>query len=788
MSKNILNRLFFAWLAPLMLSLLTQNLYAETRDAKTTAADTIESACTEIILNDAINLRYSVHTGEDPHNTNGFIATDTTYANTGSTCLTFINASRAPFPFSISIENPRLNHVELLKKDNNLTYPIGIAGIDYPLENWQQYGGEILFNLEIPPHNQQTYHLNMGSISTFNSLMFVTSTDNLLKKLQLQQTITGLLIGIILSLIVYALFLAISGKQKIYILLAGSATGVTLLQLSDLGALYPLWPKSIYWNQVCSPFFAIVSTAFGCKLAREYLFTVENMPRTDKGLSYYFWYLILFSLPLSLTNNFTLIIALYGIPTLGMMIALVTTSIIRIRQGYTPAKLYLIALIFPVISGFAIFLTTVGALPASPLSRLLPLAGTAIQLILFAVALGERINWLKQENDREYIESLLAKTETAAKKNFLAHISHELRTPLAGIIGLAELAKKKILYETQQPLIDGLEDSAKLLLNTTTMLLDHARLDAGKWTINSRDFNPRALLEKIIWQYKLEADKKNISLNMHIHPDVPDSVSSDPDIFDNIVRHIIHNSIISTANGGILVVVESSVINGKQVVIRIDSIDTGGGINDLSRSKIFELFELADSSTTREQQGTGMGLSLSQKLCHLLGGEIGCDSNSQQGSVLWCTIPCVLSKTQPAPASRVDFPQATFRQGRKILVAEDDETLQLVISAQLEKLKQEHSVFPNGKLLVEEYKHAHQNIKLLLLDWNMPVCNASEAIKAIRQYENSRQLPPVPICIMSAYDKQSTKELHIAPDIKTLQKPLSTDDLQHIITTSSLIT
>ena len=117
---------------------------------------------------------------------------------------------------------------------------------------------------------------------------------------------------------------------------------------------------------------------------------------------------------------------------------------------------------------------------------------------------------------------------------------------------------------------------------------------------------------------------------------------------------------------------------------------------------------------------------------------------------------------------------------KHILVAEDDETLQLIIGAQLDKLQKKHTVFPNGKPLVEEYKRNHEDICMVLLDWNMPICNASDAIASIRQYEMTHQLPPVNIAVLSAHDKHNAKEMNLPAEIKLLQKPVTTEDLIHL--------
>lgn len=105
----------------------------------------------------------------------------------------------------------------------------------------------------------------------------------------------------------------------------------------------------------------------------------------------------------------------------------------------------------------------------------------------------------------------------------------------------------------------------------------------------------------------------------------------------------------------------------------------------------------------------------------------------------------------------------------------------MIISAQLENLQQRFTVYPNGKPLVAEYKQHYSDIACLLLDWNMPVCNASEAIHAVREFEQQAALPPVPVIIMSAYDNISARELDIAADIKILQKPVTMTSLARLL-------
>lgn len=757
-----------------------------------------DKKCNEIDFFSGTYITLPVSTGNGESSHMKFLTTDKEYQYADHICINIQNLSGTTQKITIRLDNPRIRHVEFLStsKNNNTSEgnitPLAISGLEYPLKNWKSFGTEIMFNVIINAGEEKQFEINFGSIFPYNSQIQISSASKAFEVIILQQMAAGLLSGLIFSLVFYSAFLGITSKDKTYLFLFGSTTGVTLLQLNDMGVLYLLWPDAIYWNNVCSGIFAAASTVCGVGLARSYLITSEQTPRADRILQGYFWYLVFIGLPLPLMENDNLFLVLFALPTVLLILpSLVIVSIIRIRQHYTPAKLYLLALTMPIIAGLIIFLMYVGIIPTSPMARVLPLTGTALQLVLFAIALGERINWLKEQQSKSHHLELISKTETNAKKNFLAHISHELRTPLAGIIGLADLARKNPLYSTNKALIDGINESASHLLETTNTLLDHARLDAGKWTISNETFNLAILIKKIVERHSDNSVRKNITLSIQIDKTTPEFIYGDKNIIEKIIDIIIGNAIISTKDGCILVNVETTIKEPDNLLIRFDIVDTGKGISDNHKTKVFEIFELSDQSTTREQQGLGLELSLSKKFCELLGGQIGHESNPHHGTAFWCILPCKLPPESNPPISAItESVTATTAEeiarkpdtatSKRILVAEDDETLQLIIGAQLDKLQKKHTVFPNGKPLLEEYKRNHQDIGMVLLDWNMPICNASDAIASIRQYEMTHQLPPVNIAILSAHDKHNAKEMKLPAEIKLLQKPVTTEDLIHL--------
>ena len=716
-------------------------------------------------------------------------ATDTAYEHQGQACITIVNQDATTKSISIYLENTRVRHIEVLNITNSTHQLIGISGMEYPLVNWESLGSEIIFDIKIPPNTSETLRINAGSIFPYHSVVLIRDTERMLHLLTLQQSVAGLLIGFVLSLILYSLLIGLVTKEKTYLLLFGSTFCVTLLQINDIGLLYLFWSSASYWNNISSGVFAITSTIFGIALARNYLITKENSPRSDIWLRFLFWYTLIVALPLPLIQNDPVFFALYALPTTIITLpSLVIISIVRIRQGYPLAKFYLMALAAPVVAGIIIFLMYAGFIPSSQITRALPLIGTTVQLILFGFAIGKRISWLNNQKDQAVNAVLHAKAETEAKKNFLTHVSHELRTPLAGIIGLSEIARKNPIYKENKQLVEGILESAETLLSSVNMLLDYARVNSGKWKTSNTVFNVRLLLDDIASNLEKQLAKKDITLNYQIEKNTPTMVEGEKNITEKILDCVLEYSINNMNKGHILLKVEPESYNN-QYAIRFDIIDTGAGIAEDHKPEIFEIFEQPDKSTTRTQRGIGISLSLSKKLCLLLGGDINFESNPLHGTAFWCHIPCrpvadtdnpLLANTVTVQPTAPNSSAANNAMRGAILVAEDDETLQLVVASQLEKLEKAFRIYPNGKPLVEDYIKNHDTISAVLLDWNMPICNASAATLLIRDFEKKMKLPPIPIVIMTAHDKASTNELGLPHGIHVLHKPVTISDLEQL--------
>lgn len=728
------------------------------------------------------------------------------YPYHANACFTLQNLTLETVHYSVYIENPRMHHAELLTQEGS-SIVSSVIGLDYPLQLWGTDNTDTFFDIDLAPESQSTYNVLIGSKSIYNTKIRIMEQTESMQLQSMQKTLAGFLAGIVIILSIYFLFLASSTRDTTYFYLSISTLSVMLMQLSDLGLLYRFWPMAIQWNSDCSFVFAVLSAIFGSCLARRYLDTSTTMPYTDRLLKAFFWYFLVVALPLSLSPWNNMMMAFFGMPALALMIVLLVISISRIRMRFEPAKLYLLAYFLPLLAGILIILTYSGVIPSSPMTRLVPLISTAIQLVLFAMALGERINWLQAERDIAHYAAIQASTEMQTKRHFLAQISHDLRTPLIGIIGLTELIDRKSFTRDDIKLITGMESSAKHLLQLTNDLLDHARLDAGKWTPNITLFSIRQLLLKQIENEKPAATAKHLTVSAHIHENIPDQVFGDEKLLQRILHEIFDNAIKFTTTGSIALMAEALPhhSNKRFTTVRFDIIDTGIGFDTDFQERIFKMFELADDSSTRHQGGAGIGLSLCKKFCHLLDGDIQCESQLGKGTVFCITLPFSLPVstmsntainstainntttndkvlTQATPAASIHEPINFLRDGYSILIAEDDEAIQMIVCALLDKMgSNSHQAFNNGKLLLDHYCVHHATTSLLLLDWNMPIMNARQTVQAVRAFEAKHQLAAVPIALMSAHDAHS--ELHIEgePELPILFKPISVNSLKKLL-------
>ncbi len=262
-----------------------------------------------------------------------------------------------------------------------------------------------------------------------------------------------------------------------------------------------------------------------------------------------------------------------------------------------------------------------------------------LQLNVFTDELQQTLEELEIRNAELDITRSKAIYANNAKSEFLANMSHEIRTPLSGIIGFTELLNDTELSGQQKDYTHTIQKSARTLLEIINDILDLSKIESGKTEITTSEFNLIDLIEDIINLLTPTALDKNVELFYCVEKTVPTVVHSDHFRIHQILINLISNAIKFTDDGYVYLHVTTADLKNTETSIMFNVTDTGIGLNEKDKKKLFSAFTQADTSITRRFGGTGLGLVISRKLVVLMNGEIGFDSTENKGSTFWFSIP-----------------------------------------------------------------------------------------------------------------------------------------------------
>ncbi len=368
---------------------------------------------------------------------------------------------------------------------------------------------------------------------------------------------------------------------------------------------------------------------------------------------------------------------------------------------------------------------------------------------------------LKRINEELISAKKAAETAAEAKSIFLANMSHEIRTPMNGIIGMVDILKKTPLNDEQKEYLQIVESSGENLLIIINDILDYSKIEAGRIELEHIPFKLHQEIRNVVKILQIQADRKKLPIYIEMDKEVPEYLLGDPVRLKQIIINLVNNAIKFTDKGEIRIKIEKQSVNGLQAHILFEISDTGIGISEEGRSRLFQSFSQGDKSTTRKFGGTGLGLAICKNLSEMMGGEIGVKSEEGKGSTFWFTVTLDTTDQetyeQDSSKEHVNTRTKKSKTNLKILLAEDNLINQKVAMVNLSNLGHQVEVANNGKEAVDKFKM--KNFDLIFMDIQMPEMDGLEATKKIRDIENSQNVVrKIPIIAMTANSMEGDRE------------------------------
>ena len=401
------------------------------------------------------------------------------------------------------------------------------------------------------------------------------------------------------------------------------------------------------------------------------------------------------------------------------------------------------------------------------------------------------------------IKAIQSARANLSKSQFLSTMSHEIRTPLNAIIGMTAIGKRADDIDEKDYAFNQIENASAHLFGVINDVLDMAKIEANKLELSFVDFSFEKLLQKVVAVIGYRADEKKQLLTVKIENNVPDLIIGDDQRLAQVITNLLSNAVKFTPEGGEIELTASvAEDNGDEIMLRIEVADTGIGISQEQQGKLFEMFEQAESGTSRKFGGTGLGLVISKRIINMMGGTIWVESELGKGAHFIFTIKTWRSENTAVSSMAIDIDKVAENgnsneatvitdaaeqggrfAGKRMLIAEDIEINREILISLLKNTGLIIDSAENGEEALNMVKNAGEKYDIVFMDVQMPFMDGLDATKQIRLLPQC-DAKTLPIIAMTANVFKDDIDNCLGAGMNNhLSKPLDMDKVYEVLGT-----